>query len=564
MFARISTVFVAGAMGLWGQLTVDQKLAEFDQLSGLFAKGYGPADWKKQAFGVDLFDTAKWRAEIRQSKNDIEFFEVMSRWVAQLNDAHDTYLTPSNFTARLNFTADLYDGRLLVDTVDRVRLSANQYPIAAGYELVSIDGVPAMRILERMTAYNVAANPRSTRRAAAELVTIRPQSLIPNAPDVPEASTVVFRRFDGGLETYRIPWTRTGLAMTGVGVYPDPAGAMDAETDEEEVPDFERLVDRFLKFSLPRERAVRGFGALAPVFAASLPANFVQRLGRVPTEPFYSGTFETNGYRIGYIRIPTFAPTNFNDGLLNFVREITFFQENTDGLIVDVMRNPGGSASYANALIPYLMPARYRTLGFEIRATSNWVVSFSQTVQSLRAQGAPAALVSGYQEVLNALIEANASDRGLTRPVPWDFNPGLERDPLRDARGNLLAYSKPLMVLTDEFSASAADGFAAIIQDNERGPLFGYRTMGAGGNVSQWLAGPYSQARVTLTQALMSRKAQRQESGGYPASRYVENVGVHPDIPADYMTAENLFTDGRPFVEGFARAMVEHIAKSRQ
>ena len=549
----------------WGQLTVDQKLAEFDQLSGLFAKGYAPHDWKKQAFGIDLFDTARWRTEIRQTRNDIEFFNVMSRWAAQLNDAHVSFASPANFTARLNFTADLYDGRLLVDIVDRIRLSPSQYPIAAGYELVSIDGVPAMRILEQMMPYTVAGNPRSTRRFAAELVTIRPQSVVPNAAEVPEFSTVVFRRFDGQLETYRIPWTRTGIPMTGVGVYPD-LGANEGpeESPEEVAPDVSQVVDRFLKLRLPPNRAIRGLGALTPVFAASLPPNFVQRLGRTPTEPFFSGTFEAGGYRIGYLRIPTFGPANFNEGLLNFVREISFFQENTDGLIIDVMRNGGGNGSYASALISYLMPTRYRTLGVEIRATSAWVVNFSQTLQLLRAQGAPPPLVSSYEELLNALIEANASNRGLTRPVPWDFNPGLEREPLRDARGNPVAYRKPLMVLTDELSASAADGFAAIIQDNERGPLFGFRTMGAGGTFSQAFVGPYSRSFVSYTESLMNRKAERQEPGGYPATRYVENVGVHPDIVEDYMTAQNLFENGRPFVESFVRAMVDHIAKSQR
>jgi C-terminal processing protease CtpA/Prc len=35
------------------------------------------------------------------------------------------------------------------------------------------------------------------------------------------------------------------------------------------------------------------------------------------------------------------------------------------------------------------------------------------------------------------------------------------------------AYTKPLMMLVDEFSASGADMLPAIIQDNRRGPLFG-------------------------------------------------------------------------------------------
>ena len=48
-------------------------------------------------------------------------------------------------------------------------------------------------------------------------MTIRPQTVMPHAPDVPEISTVVFRRPDGSFESYRIPWTKSGLPLTSVG-----------------------------------------------------------------------------------------------------------------------------------------------------------------------------------------------------------------------------------------------------------------------------------------------------------------------------------------------------------
>jgi C-terminal processing protease CtpA/Prc len=65
--------------------------------------------------------------------------------------------------------------------------------------------------------------------------------------------------------------------------------------------------------------------------------------GTIPADIFYSGTFEAGGYRIGFIRIPSFAPANVNNALTTFQREIDFFKANTDGLIVDVTRNPAGA-----------------------------------------------------------------------------------------------------------------------------------------------------------------------------------------------------------------------------
>ena len=37
----------------------------------------------------------------------------------------------------------------------------------------------------------------------------------------------------------------------------------------------------------------------------------------------------------------------------------------------------------------------------------------------------------------------------------------------------------------------------------------------------------------------------------YPATPYIENVGVRPDIVVDYMTRVNLMTGGASFVEAF-------------
>jgi hypothetical protein len=66
-----------------------------------------------------------------------------------------------------------------------------------------------------------------------------------------------------------------------------------------------------------------------------------------------------------------------------------------------------------------------------------------------------------------------------------------------------------------------------------------------------------------MTQSLLSRAHERFEEGGYPVSRYIENVGVHPDIQVDYMTRQNLIENGKPFVDRFVAEMVEHIRKNR-
>jgi hypothetical protein len=565
-------LFVLCATVSYGQLTMDQKLSDFQEVAGIYAKNYGPYEWKRDNLGVDLLNVSPWLDKIRATKDDLDFYEVMVSYVAQLNDAHDVYTLPSAFVARLNFGVDIYDGKLIVDTVNRNRLPTPEFPFLIGYELVSIDGVDAQKILDGLLQYEVAANPRSTRRLSAQLLTIRPQQLMPHAASVPNISVVIFRRPDGNLETYQIPWTKSGLPLTSIGKYPSPSSSIkrphandvvgdeDPPADPDPVPLYLQTLAKLQNVRIT-DKEVLGFGAQAPIFAASLPSSFVQRFGKSPLDIFYSGVFQAGGFKIGYIRIPDFAPFDVTTGINNFLKEITFFQANTDGLIVDDMRNPGGSVSYVNTLVSLLMTSKWRSIPFEVRATPQWVVSISSSLEQAKALGADQTTIDLLQGIKTEIVAANHAMRGRTKPIPID-DVNIDRDPALDSRGKVLSYTKPLMILIDEMSASGGDAFPATIQDNARGILFGWRTMGAGGNVVNIEAGSYSLGSTRVTQSLMNRKNPIVTSE-YATAPYVENIGVRPDITNDYMTIDNLTMNGQPFVDAFVAAMVDYIQKNK-
>ncbi len=562
----------------YAQLTMDQKVSDFQALAGLYAKRYGPYEWKRDALGIDLFNIAPWLTQVQATKNDLDFYDVMSQYVASLNDAHDVYQLPSTFRANLNFTVDIYDGKLLVDSINRSRLPASEFGFVTGYELVSIDGQDSQKQLDGLLRYEIAANPRSTRRLAAQLLTSRPQVLMPHAADVPEISVVVFRRPDGNPETYRIPWAKSGLLLTNVGRYTTPGLTGTASVSglsrnphghrhppsappvPDETPDYLQVLNRLQNCRLP-DKAVNGFGAQVPVFVASLPSSFVLRQGRSVMDPFYSGVFSAGGHAIGFIRIPSYAPTNTTAALTAFRNEIAFFQANTEGLVVDEMRNPGGSVGYLNSIVSYLMPTEWRSIPFELRATSEWVESISRALVSAVALRAPQSSIDLLQMIKDEVTAANSAVRGRTKAIPLD-DVTIDRGPAMDAKGNVIAYTKPLIVLVDEMSASGGDAFAATIQDNARGPLLGWRTMGAGGTVEAWEAGTYSLGTATVTESLMNRKTAI-VTAEYPAAPYVENIGVRPEIVVDYMTADNLNRKGKPFVDAFVAAILAQIQATK-
>jgi C-terminal processing protease CtpA/Prc len=293
--------------------------------------------------------------------------------------------------------------------------------------------------------------------------------------------------------------------------------------------------------------AVLGFGARSPVFG--LPPGFVVRLGTQASHFFFSGTYTSGGVRIGFLRIPSMSPPNAALALQQLDAEMAFFNANTDVLVVDVMRNPGGTVDTTEAFAQRLIPNAFRTVGFEIRATAAWVDAIVRAVGSAQAAGAPPDVVQNLRDIMNDIIAAYNEDRGRTVPVSLTTG-SLTLPPAPTA------YTKPLLLLVDEMTASGGDMFAAIIQDNHRGPLLGMRTMGAGGSVTQFNCTVFTESSCAVTLSLMNRGVVISGTE-YPPSPYIENVGVRPDIVNDYMTRANLLSAGAPFVQAFTDAAVK-------
>ena len=113
------------------------------------------------------------------------------------------------------------------------------------------------------------------------------------------------------------------------------------------------------------EVGLNGFGSRNPLFLNALAgARFTRRLGGAAADFFYSGTFTYEELTIGYIRIPSYAPTSTAAALTQFEREIAFMNANTQGLIVDEMRNPGGNLCYGENIAARLIPYQFRATGF--------------------------------------------------------------------------------------------------------------------------------------------------------------------------------------------------------
>lgn len=544
------------ALGLpaFAQLAPQQKILDFQNLAALFSKRYAFWEWKQSAVKYDSLDLTPWIARINASKSDLEFFEICSEYVAANQDGHSIFLLNSDFEATLPFDVDLYNGTILVDFVDRKQLPMFDYPVEIGDELVSIDGVSAAETAANLRRFRGDGNPRTATRDSLEFLTWRPQYLIPRAHELGDSASLVFRKPDGTLLTLTVPWTKSGNPYTQAG--PSPVPRVSA-TAAEAVPPYMSRLRALQNFHLPARRLSVGMGATLPVF--TLPSGFRYRLGLGFYDTILTGTYTSpGGLTLGFMRIPDFAYVSTTD----LANEVKYFEANTDGLVIDVMRNPGGSGCTTETVLSYLNPGGFHSAGIQIRMTWDLLLGLEQDIEWARDYGATADEIAALEALVEQGKRAFAENRGFTTPQAL-CGYSLDVPAARDRAGNEIAYSKPILLLTDELSASAAEIFAAVMQDEKRALLYGMRTDGAGGAVSQFQAGVYMEAYANLAWSIVVRKNAVDTGGEFTTMPFIENIGVRPDVVDDYMTAANLLDAGKGFVERFTKAMEGYVAAKR-
>ena len=337
--------------------------------------------------------------------------------------------------------------------------------------------------------------------------------------------------------------------------------SVDGGPSDDTLPAYMDPIRPLLNASVSKDYySILNFGSRFPIYGP--PAGFTDLNTPCascivrPGEPLFYlfGTFPTaTGTRIGFVRIPSMSPPSSAIALAQLDRAMALFGATTDALLVDVMRNPGGLISFVEAVAQRLIPTPFKTVGFEIRATGAWLFSFASQLTNARLNpSTPPAVLANLEANYNEVLSAFNENRGRSAPVSLNSTGSLELQPVAGA------YTKPILMLTDEFSASGGDMLPAIFQSNNRGPLFGWRTMGAGGSVVGYSGPAYTESFFRITVSLMNR-LHVVNTPDYPPAPYVENIGVRPDIPFDYMTRANLLSAGLPFVQAFTQAL-ENLA----
>lgn len=528
----------------FGQLTADQKRADMRMLVDVFAKNYAPYEWKKATVKFDALKVGAWLDKAAATKTDLEFYDVCIEYVYGLFDAHVQFRLPSTFTASVGFTVDIYDDKVLIDSIDTLRLPPDQFPAKVGDELISFDGKPVADWIKDNAKYAYGGNATSNRRDAANLITSRSQLYMPFAHKIGSEAEVVFKNEAGETKTAKVLWRKRG---TPIELLAWPFTVTNSSPARKEAAGYRDFLEERQNLLVNTEGRdlVRGIAVKEPVFA--MPEGFEQTLGTGRFDVLYGGIIPFEGKRIGYIRISQFSgvatPRQFRDAVASF-------GDRTDALVIDVTRNPGGSACMVEDFAGELMTAEWKAQGSEQMVAWRDILSLQASLDNARLFGDEAS-IKLYEYTLEQFQKAYSEGKGRTPPFPF-CNVDTTRQPLPRA------YAKPVMVLIDEFSTSAAEHFAALLQDNGRAKLFGKRTTGAGGAVFSRSTGLYSEAQISVTWTLTNR-SRSIKTDDYPEVPYLENVGARPDIEFEMNTRDNLMQKGKLYTDAFLKAVKEMI-----
>ena len=286
---------------------------------------------------------------------------------------------------------------------------------------------------------------------------------------------------------------------------------------------------------------------------------------------YYMYESPVDGRKMGYVRIPEYAPRNRVTAAKEFAKIINMFNSNgAEGLVIDEVNNPGGSVAYLYALASMLTDKPLKTTDWYYSVTKE--VARSEAAE-LKENRALLARVDTDEELQRAVGVESIDGYPLTIDLVKDMmkfsrsivgqwrthveetggeSPMITPEPAQLITGTIVpskqaSFTKPIMILVNELDFSGGDFFPAIMQDNKRAVLFGVRTSGAGGHVeSHQYSNGLGISGFTLTASLARRL------NGHP----IEGLGVSPDIKYE-VSAEDL----RGGFAGYAAAVNKAMAR---
>jgi hypothetical protein len=510
-------------------LSADEALSDLSELSGYLTNLYAPYQYKEKRFGYKISDlVSQAESDVKAAKTDDEVFGAYAKLLAKLHDGHVSIRFPLSSTGISKYNIPLFiypvENTVLVGSVgDGIK----DTKIKIGDEVLSVDGQAPMDYLPLITKYASFATEESQRHLITRLFD-RPAYATELTP-VRSRSTVVLKRPDGQIYQEELLWESVKSNPAAAKLFFPPNGPALNFPGED---DYNRVASGTLL----------QLGSVTPFFMTSqaqgkygfrevfTDAEHRSKHGLKDNDKpnIYAALYRYKGKTVLLVRSYTYHHEDFSNEIYmrGYAAILDQWEDLADVLVLDQTHNGGGS--YCEDFFRLFTKTNADSSAERFHADRTWLVNLATWAdQTDKAQQPAAAQHLRWM----ASVISTAYDAGLwlTAPIAW----------LSGANSILTPadyhWKKPMIVLTDELSASCADIFPALIKHNKTAMIFGERTMGAGGNVETFGTLTHSRTTVTGTRGLFVIS---NPNGVYTESDYIENNGVMPDLLYDHTVTD--------------------------
>lgn len=505
-----------------GGFTKEQRISDAQTIIGIMERGYAPREWKEEFLGLSFEEhSRKFIEDAAKDIDDVEFYALIGKYLSGFHDSHVSYSFPSTAVFSLPFLVDDIEGKIIVVAVDSDTESVRDV-MEVGDELIEIEGKSAAAAREEILKFVGVGNERAEIRLATFFLTYRPQSIIPTIPAGSVTTVKIRSHRDGEERDVNIEWERSGREFAQ---FNDPGIDISVDTKSSHLDREYKTPNLLDKLRTHTDPIVEYLPHIVleykkPLFP--IGRSFIER----KEDLYYSGVFVEEGKKIGFLRIDTFDVSDISGALAEIEEEILYFENNADALIIDLTGNPGGNRCYRLLITSFFFDKPFGEELHSYRANRDILLTMEATSEdedlSENDRGIAKNIAQGIRKSMR---------RGelLTDPFPLCALSGMI-NPYSTKDGQQITYTKPILILIDEFVSSTGEFFSAKMQDEGRAVLFGTPTMGAGGAVCDIESRiGYSEILLSYTISLGVRKNPVDPPNGVQ-THYIENVGVIPDI----------------------------------
>jgi len=505
---------------------------------------YAPKEWKQKHFQWDLdkeLSSARTKIQTQENLNIKDFHVILDNFFASMKDYHVGVSFVSTERSKLPFLIRSGERngdktRFFITWIDQTKASTSAFPFKAGDELVTFNGQPTIEAVNALKN-RVVINVEETDQSMAELMLTNRNGA--SGLPAPQGSALLGIKRQGSqkVSEVQLAWEYTPEYFDFTRPIPIKANSLSPSNWNSPFSLTNPIENSVLNTKMENPVAQSMVQQVSNPHWIGFKKSYIPALGTKVWTAEENKNFDSYIYKnkegklIGYVRIPSYVPTNPSAAVKEFAALMTKFEESTEGLVIDQINNPGGSVFYLYALASTLTDQALYTPRHQITLNTSMAENAYKLLEQLRSisneEQAKAALgedIHGYPISYQLIVFLREYARFILKE--WNLGKTLTDlthlhlvdriNPYPNAN-----YTKPVLILVNELDFSGGDFFPAIMQDNKRATIMGMRTAGAGGFVTAHnVPNRLGVAGFRLTGSLAERIDQNP----------IENLGVVPDI----------------------------------